>query len=230
PRDLLVRPLRIEPHPRQLQRLRGRRRFVVSKKRKGGGDEEQGDRCQSAHARMLTQEPDWYASARERIRDTVVRCRRRKDVEVSIRSGEPRDVHAVLRLMRELAEHEGHSQYFELASEGLHQACFAEPHRIELIVAEAEGEVVGYATCMLQFSPWMGRDYLFLDDLYVRDELRGLGIGSRLLKHVGVLALERGIDVRWHVEIENRSAQKLYRAFGAVLREKLIAYWPTDAI
>ncbi len=151
-------------------------------------------------------------------------------VEVNVRSGEPRDVDAVLSLIRALAEHEGLSQYFELTSEALQQACFAEPRRIEMIVAEADGVVVGYATCMLQFSPWMGRDYLFLDDLYVRDEVRGLGIGSRLLKHVGALALERGVGVRWHVEVENRSAQKLYRAFGAELREKLIAYWSTESI
>ena len=156
--------------------------------------------------------------------------------EVSIRSGKPQDVDAVLSLMRQLAEYEGHSHFFELTSEALHQACFAQPRRIELIVAETggqaetEGEVVGYATCMRQFSPWMGRDYLFLDDLYVRDEVRGLGIGSRLLRHVGALALERGVSVRWHVEIENRSAQKLYRALGAELREKLIAYWSVEAI
>jgi len=137
---------------------------------------------------------------------------------------------SVLSLMRQLAEHEGHGQFFELTSEALHQACFAPPRRIELVVAETEGEIVGYATSLLQFSPWMGRDYLFLDDLYVRDEVRGLGIGSRLMRHVGALALEHGVSVRWHVEIENRSAQRLYRALGAELREKLIAYWSTESI
>jgi ribosomal protein S18 acetylase RimI-like enzyme len=151
-------------------------------------------------------------------------------VDVSIRNGEPRDVDAVLSLIGQLAEHEGLSQYFELTSEALHQACFGQPRRMELIVAETKGEIVGYATCMLQFSPWMGRDYLFLDDLYIRDEARGLGIGSRLMRQVGALALERGVGVRWHVEMENRSAQKLYRALGAELREKLIAYWTTEAI
>jgi len=149
---------------------------------------------------------------------------------VNVRTGEPRDVDAVLSLMRQLAEHEGLSQYFELTSEALHQACFAQPRRMELIVAETEGELVGYATCLLQFSPWMGRDYLFLDDLFVRDEIRGMGIGSRLLRQVGALALERADGVRWHVEMENRSAQKLYRALGAELKEKLIAYWSTEAI
>ena len=151
-------------------------------------------------------------------------------MEVSIRTGEPRDVDAVLSLMRQLAKHEGHSHFFELTSEALHQACFAQPRRMELLVAETEREIVGYATCLLQFSPWMAQDYLFLDDLYVRDEARGLGIGSRLMRQVGALALERGLGVRWHVEMENRSAQKLYRALGAVLREKFIAYWTTEAI
>jgi ribosomal protein S18 acetylase RimI-like enzyme len=150
--------------------------------------------------------------------------------EVSIRSGEPQDVDAVLSLMRQLAEHEGLAHFFELTSEALQQACFGQPRRMDLIVAETEGELVGYATCMLQFSPWMGRDYLFLDDLYVRDEVRGMGIGSRLLRQVGALALERGVGVRWHVEMENRSAQRLYRMLGAELKEKLIAYWTTEAI
>jgi ribosomal protein S18 acetylase RimI-like enzyme len=151
-------------------------------------------------------------------------------VEVRTRSAEPRDVEAVLALMRQLAEHEGLSRYFELTSEGLHRACFEPPRRIELIVAVVEGKVVGYATCLLQFSPWAGRDYLFLDDLYVSDEVRGLGIGSSLMRDVGALALERGVDVRWHVETENRSAQRFYRALGAEFRDKLIAYWQLESI
>ena len=132
--------------------------------------------------------------------------------------------------MRQLAEHEGHSQFFELTSDALNQHCFGQPRRIELIVAETEGRIVGYATCMFQFSPWAGRDYLFLDDLYVSDEVRGSGIGASLMRDVGALALERGADVRWHVETENRSAQKFYRARGAELRDKAIAYWTTEAI
>lgn len=132
--------------------------------------------------------------------------------------------------MRQLAEHEGHSQYFELTSDALNQCCFGQPRRIELIIAESEGKIVGYATCMFQFSPWAGRDYLFLDDLYVSDEVRGSGIGSNLMRDVGALALEHGADVRWHVETENRAAQKFYRALGAELRDKAIAYWTTEAI
>ena len=151
-------------------------------------------------------------------------------MEVTIRSGEPRDVDAVWSLMRQLAEHEGLGQFFELTSDALNQCCFGQPRRIELIVAETEAKIVGYATCMFQFSPWLGRDYLFLDDLFVSDEVRGSGIGSSLMRNVGALALERGVGVRWHVETENRAAQKFYRALGAELRDKSIAYWSTESI
>jgi GNAT superfamily N-acetyltransferase len=150
-------------------------------------------------------------------------------VEVHIRSGEPGDVDQVLRLMRALAEHEGLGEYFLLTAEVLARCCFEFPRRIELLVAEIEGRVVGYATLLVQFSPWMGRDYLFLDDLYVSDEVRGLGIGSRLMRHAGALAVARGVDMRWHVEVGNLSAQKFYRALGAELKDKRIAYWLPEA-
>jgi ribosomal protein S18 acetylase RimI-like enzyme len=150
--------------------------------------------------------------------------------EVIVRSAEPKDVDAVIVLMRCLAEHEGLSEYFELTADALHQCCFDQPPRLDLIVAEAEGEIVGYATCLLQFSPWMARDYLFLDDLYVSDAARNLGIGSRLMRHVGALALKRGVEVRWHVEHANVGAQTFYRALGAEMRDRLIAYWSVEAI
>ena len=151
-------------------------------------------------------------------------------MQVGIRDGEPRDVDAVLSLMRALAEHEGLSELLAMNSELLSRCCFGQPRRVELLVAEAEGRIVGYATCMLQFSPWIGGEYLFLDDLYVSEEVRGLGVGSRLMRHIGALAVERGVAVRWHVEVENQSASRFYRALGAELRAKLIAYWPTESI
>jgi ribosomal protein S18 acetylase RimI-like enzyme len=151
-------------------------------------------------------------------------------VDVLIRGAEPADIPAVLALMQQLAEHEGLAQYFQVTSEAFMRCCFEPPQRLQLIVAELADEIVGYATCLLQFSPWIGNDYLFLDDLYVSADVRGKGVGSRLMQQVGKLALERGVDVRWHVDPENRAAQKFYGSMGAVLKAKLIAYWQPDAI
>lgn len=149
---------------------------------------------------------------------------------ITIRNAEPEDVDAVFELMRQLAGHEGMLQYFSLTSEALRRICFDHPRRVELIVAEAGNAIVGYASCLVQFSPWAARDYLFVDDVYVSDSVRGGGIGSLLMRRVGAIAIERGVDVRWHVEQDNRAAQAFYRRIGAVLREKFIAYWPLDVI
>jgi GNAT superfamily N-acetyltransferase len=101
----------------------------------------------------------------------------------------------------------------------LQRCCFEVPRRVELIVAELGDVIVGYAACMFQFSPWLGRDYLFVDDLYVSEEVRGKGVGSLLMQQVGRLALERGVGARWHVESDNRRAQKFYASLGAELRD-----------
>lgn len=151
-------------------------------------------------------------------------------MEVRIRNATPDDVGAVWTLMRELAVHEGLGDYFEISRESLHQACFGTPRRVEVIVAESKSGIVGYATCLVQFSPWLGRDYLFLDDLYVSETARGIGIGSRIMRHLGAVALERGLEIRWHVEPDNHSAQAFYRALGAELRSKWIAYWTIESI
>ena len=149
---------------------------------------------------------------------------------ITVRHALPSDADAVLTLMRELAEHEELAQYFRLTRDALIRFCFDAPPRMEILVA-VEGEtVVGYASFMTQLSPWAGRDYMFLDDLYVVPRLRGSGAGSLLMKRIGEIAIERDGDVRWHVETENVSAQKFYRAIGAQLRGKFIAYWMGDAI
>lgn len=151
-------------------------------------------------------------------------------LEILIRTAQPADVGAVFTLMQELAEHEGLLPYLTLTRESLRRFCFEAPRRVELLVAEAGNAIVGYATCLVQFSPWAAREYLFLDDLYVSDAVRGRGAGSLLMREVGRIALEREMEVRWHIEKDNASAQKFYRSLGAECREKLIAYWPVDTI
>jgi GNAT superfamily N-acetyltransferase len=106
----------------------------------------------------------------------------------------------------------------------------AQPQRFHLLVAASETAVIGYATYMFQFSPWAVREYLFLDDIYVAEDARKRGVGTRLMQRLAEIALERDVDVRWHVETENRSAQRVYAGMGAKLRDKFIAYWSRDAI
>ena len=151
-------------------------------------------------------------------------------MEIRIRDAEPGDAPAVLELMRELAEHEGLAAYFQLTQDALLEYCLREPKRFQVLVAASESAVVGFATYMFQFSPWAAREYLFLDDLYVAGTARNAGVGMRLMRQVGAIALERDVDVRWHIETVNRSAQRFYAALGAELRDKVIAYWSKETI
>jgi GNAT superfamily N-acetyltransferase len=149
---------------------------------------------------------------------------------ITIRYAEPADVEAVLQLMMGLAEHEGLSQYLVLTAESLAHYCFADPVRLDLLVAVSDEEIVGYATLLPQLSPWAGREYLFLDDLYIVPARRGAGIGSLLMDRIATIALDRDMDVRWHVETANTSAQTFYTSLGAELRDRFIAYWTLDAM
>ena len=151
-------------------------------------------------------------------------------MQIRIRDAQPDDVPAVLELMRALAAHEGLSAYFHLTQDALLELCLRDPKRFHVLVAASETAVVGYATYMFQFSPWAAREYLFLDDLYVDGAARNAGVGLRLMQQVGAIALERNVDVRWHVEAVNQSVQRFYAALGAVLRDKLIAYWSPETI
>ena len=147
---------------------------------------------------------------------------------INIRDAEQNDLPAVLKLMRRLADHEGLVLYFKLTQDALVECCLRNPKRFYVLVAASETTVVGYATYMFQFSPWAAREYLFLDDIYVADEARQGGVGTRLMKRVAEIALEHDVDVRWHVETDNQSAQRFYAALGAELRDRFIAYWSRD--
>jgi len=151
-------------------------------------------------------------------------------VQISIRDAEESDLPAVLTLMRALADHEGLARYFQLTQDALLECCLRNPKRFDLLVAVSETAVIGYATYMFQFSPWAVREYLFLDDIYVAEEARKGGVGSRLMQRVAEIALEHDVDVRWHVEPTNESAFKLYIGLAAELRAKFIAYWSREAM
>ena len=151
-------------------------------------------------------------------------------MSVTIRQIVPADIDAVLVLMRELAEYEGLSHYFQLTREALARYCFTTPARLDILVAVREESLVGYAAYMTQLSPWAGREYLFVDDVYVAASERGRGVGALLMKRIGEIGTDRGMDVRWHVETENVSAQKFYRSLGSQLRSRFIAYWSQESI
>jgi GNAT superfamily N-acetyltransferase len=137
--------------------------------------------------------------------------------KISIRSARAEDVSTLLGLIRELADYEKLADEVVATPELLAEALFGERAVAEAVLAEWEGEVVGFALWFRNFSTFVGRPGLYLEDLYVRESHRGRGIGKALLLHLAAIARERGYGrMEWSVLDWNRPAIDFYRSLGAV--------------
>lgn len=133
-----------------------------------------------------------------------------------ISPAKPGDVATLLALVRELAEFERLSHEVVTDEKQLHAALFGARANVEAVIARADGEVVGFALWFHNFSTFVGRRGLYLEDLYVRPAHRGRGYGEALLRHLAGIAVERGCGrMEWAVLDWNERAIDFYRRLGA---------------
>ncbi|WP_246013416.1 GNAT family N-acetyltransferase [Pigmentiphaga humi] len=119
-------------------------------------------------------------------------------------------------MMRGLAEYEHLTHLFIAREEDLHDALFGPRPAAECLVAEAAGTVAGYALFFHNYSTFLGRKGLYLEDLYVHPDRRGQGLGKRLLKALAALAVERRCGrFEWSVLDWNQPAIDFYQSMGA---------------
>jgi GNAT superfamily N-acetyltransferase len=136
--------------------------------------------------------------------------------KVGIRPATAADVPLVLRFVRELAEYEHLADQVVATEEGLRQTLFGPQPLAEVVFAVVDGAEAGFALFFPTYSTFLGRPRLYLEDLYVRPELRGRGVGSTLLRHLARLAIERDCGcVEWSVLDWNEPALAFYRSIGA---------------
>ena len=146
-----------------------------------------------------------------------------------IRRVVPSDVDRVVALTHELADYEKAPDECHLTVEQLHTALFG--HRPALFghVAEVDGEVVGFAVWFLSFSTWRGVHGLYLEDLFVRPEHRGSGLGRALLAALARECVEHGYArFEWSVLNWNTPTIEFYRSVGAVPMDEWTRYLLTD--
>ena len=135
---------------------------------------------------------------------------------MSVRPIRPDDVPAVVGLVRELAEYEQAPDEARMTEEQLHAALFGEAPALFGHVALADGDVVGMALWFRNFSTWLGRHGVYLEDLYVRPDHRGAGHGKALLQTLAQIAVDRGYGrFEWWVLDWNTPALEFYRSIGA---------------
>jgi GNAT superfamily N-acetyltransferase len=149
-----------------------------------------------------------------------------------IRPATPADVGAIFALMLELAEFEKLTHLFVATEAGVHDALFGAQRAAEALVAEAGDRIVGYALFFHNFSTFLGRRGLYLEDLYVQPSQRGSGLGKAMLQRLAALAVERKCGrFEWTVLDWNQNAIDFYEKMGAtVLPDWRIVRMTGDAL
>ncbi|MDA1185715.1 MAG: GNAT family N-acetyltransferase [Acidobacteria bacterium] len=136
--------------------------------------------------------------------------------DVLIRPAEVEDVAVILKLITELAEYERLASEVEATEADLRASLFGPTPRAEAIVAEVGGDAVGFALWFHNYSTFLARPGLYLEDLFVRSQWRGRGVGGALLRHLARIAVERGCGrMEWSVLDWNEQAIGFYRSIGA---------------
>ena len=136
--------------------------------------------------------------------------------DVVIRQGTPADVPLILTLIRELADYERLLHEVVATEEMIHASLFGPKPVAEVLIAEADGTAAGFALFFHNYSTFLARPGLFLEDLFVRPQFRRRGIGRMLLTRLAALAVERGCGrFEWNVLDWNEPAQRFYESLGA---------------
>lgn len=136
----------------------------------------------------------------------------------AIRPATPADVAHIQAMIVELAVFEKLEHLVVATEETLHEGLFGAHPACEAIIGEADGEVVTFALFFHNFSTFLTKKGLYLEDLYVRQAHRGKGYGSRMLKHLARLAVERDCGrFEWSVLDWNEPAINFYKTMGAEL-------------
>ena len=134
----------------------------------------------------------------------------------SIRPAQPDEAGLVLAFIKKLADYEKCADEVVADEATLYQSLFVE-HSAHVLFAEEDGTVVGFALFFYNFSTFVGRKGLYLEDLFILPEKRGRGYGKAMLKHLAQRAVAQNCGrMEWICLDWNESALSLYRSIGAI--------------
>jgi GNAT superfamily N-acetyltransferase len=138
---------------------------------------------------------------------------------LNIRDARKEDVPLILQLIRELAEYEREPDAVVATEADLLRDGFGAEPKFRVLIAEWNGAAAGFALYFYHYSTWLGRAGIFLEDLFVKPELRGKGIGKALLMELAKVAAKNGYyGVKWEVLDWNQPAIDFYEKLGAEIR------------
>lgn len=145
--------------------------------------------------------------------------------EFEVRNATKEDVPLILALIRELAEYEKLSHEVSATEDRLRDSLFGEHPAAEVRIGECDGRPAAFALFFHNFSTFLGKPGIYLEDLYVRPEFRGRGLGKAVMAHLAWLAKERGCGrLEWWVLGWNEPAIEFYKSLGAEAMEDWTVY------
>lgn len=136
--------------------------------------------------------------------------------DLNLRFATEADVELILDFIRDLAEYEKLAHEVVADADTLRASLFGERRVVEVVIAEYRDRPAGFALFFHNFSTFLGRPGIFLEDLFVKPELRGNGIGRELLACLARIAVDRGCGrLEWSVLDWNEPAIRFYKRLGA---------------
>lgn len=137
-----------------------------------------------------------------------------------IRPAEPQDCPAIADLIYQLAIYEKLADKAVATAADIERDLFGENPVIRVLIAESDGVAIGFALFFRSYSTFLGRPGIYLEDLYVREEQRGNGVGRALLSAVAQIAMDEGAGrLEWSVLDWNEAAIGFYKKLGAELMD-----------
>ena len=148
---------------------------------------------------------------------------------VTIRYATRSDVPVLLQLIRELAEYEKLADEVVATGEGLTNTLFGPRPYAEVLLAEKEEKTVGFCLFFYNYSTFLAKPGLYIEDIFVRSEYRGKSIGKTLFKKVSAIAREKGCGrIEWWVLEWNKPAIAFYANMGAKPMDEWTVYRLTE--
>lgn len=136
--------------------------------------------------------------------------------DFEIREGTLSEIPTILTFIKELAEYEKMSDDVVANEKLLKEHLFGEKKSAEVVIAYYQNKPVGFALYFYNFSTFLGRPGLYLEDLYVRKQMRGNGFGKALLKHLAKIATKKKCGrMEWAVLNWNEPSIQFYKSLGA---------------
>ena len=144
---------------------------------------------------------------------------------INIRPATAEDSALILRFITDLAIYENAEDAVIATENDIRDSLFAADSTTRALICELDDQAIGFAVYFFNYSTWLGKHGLYLEDLYISPEFRGAGGGKALLKHLAQLAVSRNCGrFEWSVLDWNEPAIGFYKSIGAQPQDEWVAY------